>query len=300
MTTCMIPPNLTVSGSLKNLEDIKWRHKKSLFTPVEIMSINYDMAGYTTTDEGREFWIYGDLNYKRNGRLKWGKSSIRKIEYKDEEKTLNAQLEYYRLWSDEGNLATIKQIDFRQILDSISIINGDSGRNTLDISTYQFDDQYPPALYGGEGQDKIIGSNFNDTLAASSSRDICDLDYTGDLSIRTKDILIGGEGSDTFYVDNGSIVKDIEPGETIYLYDDAENHLNWTEDKTPIFKQKGNKTIIKIGDIRVKTNLASYSYSHYFYRGNDLCWTTETGSSCDMGYIAGMPEGYAFTATGVF
>ena len=36
------------------------------------MSINYDMAGYTTTEEGQEFWIYGNLNYKRNGGLNGG------------------------------------------------------------------------------------------------------------------------------------------------------------------------------------------------------------------------------------
>ena len=300
MTSCMIPHSLTISGNLNELESIKWQHKNSLFRPVDTVSINIDSTASTPAGGGYEFWVYGGLQYKQSGKIKWRQSSVRKIVYRDKDSFPVAQIEYYRIWPEDGNLAAIKQIDFQQIIDSVSIIYGDSERNTLDISEYRFEDHYPPALYGGEGPDKIIGSSFNDTLGSSSSRDICDIENKGNLSIKTKDILVGGKGSDTFYADNGSVIKDIEEGEVIYLYNDSQNYLNSIEDKTPVFKQKSKKTIIKIGDIRIKTNLASYSHSHYFYNGTDLCWTTEAGSNCDIGYITGMPEGYAFSATEVF
>ena len=52
MTSCMIPRDIKILGNLKDLVGIKWRHKNSLFTPVKIMSMNYDVTDYTTAGEG--------------------------------------------------------------------------------------------------------------------------------------------------------------------------------------------------------------------------------------------------------
>ena len=51
MTSCMIPRDIKILGNLKDLVGIKWRHKNSLFTPVKIMSINYDVTDYITAGE---------------------------------------------------------------------------------------------------------------------------------------------------------------------------------------------------------------------------------------------------------
>ena len=51
MTSCMIPRDIKILGNLKDLVGIKWPHKNSLFTPVKIMSINYDVTDYITAGE---------------------------------------------------------------------------------------------------------------------------------------------------------------------------------------------------------------------------------------------------------
>ena len=69
MTSCMIPRDIKILGNLKDLVGIKWRHKNSLFTPVKIMSINYDVTDYITAGEregGDRFWIHGDICYRKN------------------------------------------------------------------------------------------------------------------------------------------------------------------------------------------------------------------------------------------
>ena len=156
---------------------------------------------------------------------------------------------------------------------------------------------FPPSLAGGRGADTIIGSDGSDFLSASTSRDICDFGSGTDLSKRVKDVLIGGDGIDTFYVDNGTKVTDVEIGETLHLYNHLSNDLRDLVDKTPIIKNRPTKTVIKVGDIRVITNPVEFEYSYGFTNSVfEFCITDQNGIVCSVGMIPGQPEGYRFTA----
>ena len=135
-------------------------------------------------------------------------------------------------------------------------------------------------------------------MAASTSRDICDFGSGTNLIEKVKDVLAGKGGKDIFYVDNGTHVADIEAGEVIHLFNHSSYDLGELANKTPVFKQKRNKAIIKIGDLTVTTNPAKFDFQYKFFTSEfNPCITDQNGTDCDMPWIPGEPEGYSFTAT---
>ena len=180
-------------------------------------------------------------------------------------------------------------------------LRGNKRDNALDFTSMPIKKKYSHLpIAGGAGADTIIGSNRVDSLAASTSRDICDFGRGTNLAVNVKDVLTGGRGVDTFYVDNGTHITDVEAGETIHLFNHHSYDLDDIDNKTPLFRQKKNKTVIIIGDLKITTNPAKYSYAYKFFTPKyEMCQTNENGTVCDQGWIPGEPEGYILTAIDV-
>ena len=110
-------------------------------------------------------------------------------------------------------------------------------------------------------------------------------------------MLTGNAGKDTFYADNGTRVTDIELGEVIHLFNHNSYDLNNINNKTPLFKYKSNRTIIRVGDLKISTNPARFDFTYKFYAPEyKMCRTDVSGTVCSMGQIPGELEGYSFTA----
>ena len=91
---------------------------------------------------------------------------------------------------------------------------------------------------------------------------------------------------DSFYVDNGTKIVDIEVGEKMHLYVGYFADSSGLADETPLFKYKSNKTVIKVGSIRMITNPMRFDY---VYQEPDIC----DGDLCTWYPVS---EGYVFTA----
>ena len=259
----------------------------------------------TTGDNGKTFKISGEIKLRKDGQIKWNKSVLSEIEFKDTCNNLN-DFHITDRWQYDYDLRSLIKSSpksyIRTLLNKGFELRGGDRQDVIDlVSAPILKKNIWLPISGGAGADTIIGSNKDDYLAASTSRDICDFGSGTNLARKTKDVLTGNGGKDTFYADNGTRVTDIEEEEVIHLLNHDSYDLGEIISKTPSFINRRNKTIIRVGDIKIITNKARFNYSYKFYTPeHKLCRSDSLGTVCDMGWIPGEPEGYSFTAVEVF
>ena len=300
MTTCFVAGSFTSKGSLENLSALSLLDVDTSF---ELIRTKSDSSSphviQAIVPDAGSFKLKGDFVLNEDGHIDWTDSRASSFYYRD----FNNKSKNFRV--TDSLLQTLPSFILLDDVDPLNhaFNNGYEYRGTkrddrIDISNLVAENLvFPPSLAGGRGADTIIGSDGSDFLSASTSRDICDFGSGTDLSKRVKDVLIGGDGIDTFYVDNGTKVTDVEIGETLHLYNHLSNDLRDLVDKTPIIKNRPTKTVIKVGHIRVITNPVEFEYSYGFTNSVfEFCITDQNGIDCSVGMIPGQPEGYRFTA----
>ena len=303
MTSCIPPQWLTINGSIDSLSALASLSADSRFIVVKDRDKNYPQQTIKTPgDTGKSFHVSGEIKLKKDGRINWGGSNLTSLRFKDKTNRSNNFLitDYWQLESGIESIMKSNSQNFLHVALSKGFeIRGSRRKNTLDLSSTGFNDKsYPLFIFGGGGADEITGSSQSDVLAASTSRDICDFGSGTNLIEKVKDVLAGKGGKDIFYVDNGTHVADIEAGEVIHLFNHSSYDLSELANKTPVFTQKRNKTIIKIGDLTVTTNPAKFDFQYKFFTSEfKPCITDQNGTDCDIPWIPGEPEGYSFTAT---
>ena len=293
---------VVINGSLNDLSSLSLLKKNSRFIRAKSKNSFYDpVAVKFRTQEGQIFRISGDIELTNNGRIRWKKSNINRINFKD---TFNHK-NNYRItdyWQFGFSLKSLinetSENRLRLLLKNDFALRGGARKDVIDLTSTLVSKRHEwLPISGGAGADLIIGSRSNDHLAASTSRDICDFGTGTNLAQSVKDVLTGNAGTDTFYADNGTHITDVEAGEVIHLFNHKSYDLTELSNKSPSFKHKRNKTIIKVGGIRITTNPAKFDFSYKFYDPKyTMCRTDSDGTTCDMGWIPGEPEGYSFTA----
>ena len=303
MTSCIPIRHLTINGSLNNLSSLALLQKNSKF----VRTKNQDGYYYPDTikmagEDGQTFRIAGEIKLKKNGRIHWKKSSLSRISFRDSSnRSKNYQITDH--WQFDFDLKSLIQSSPKNyatlLLREGFALRGGNRKNVIDFTGKKITQgSMRLPISGGAGADSIRGSENDDNLAASTSRDICDFGTGTNLGRKVKDVLTGNGGKDTFYADNGTRVTDIEVGETIHLFNHNSYDLDKLKNKTPTFKHRANKTVIKIGELKIITNPARFDFSYQFYTSKfKMCKTDSDGTICDTGWIPGEPEGYSFTAT---
>ena len=302
MTSCMPIRQLIINGSLNELSSLSLLKKNSKFTRIKNKENHYYRDTLKASgEEGQTFKLSGEIELKGNGRIKWKESSISMISFRDR---LNKENTYqisdrWQMGFNLKSLITSPPQNYLNLLISNGFtLRGGSGKDVIDLTSTLKNKKYKwPKISGGAGGDSITGSKGDDQLAASTSRDICDFGSGTNLARNVKDVLTGNAGRDTFYVDNGTHVTDIEIGEVIHLFNHNSYDLDTLDNKAPSFKHKSNRTIIRVGDLKVITNPARFDFAYSFYTPEyKMCRTDSYGTNCDMAWIPGEPEGYSFTA----
>ena len=298
MTSCLAGRTFKSKGSINNISALSLLDANTVFEPFKNTS-----NGIRSMAPGvGSFKLKGNFVFTLDGQLNWNDSEPISLHYKsfnDRSKNFNiidktypgSALKEYLLSGADDKLAYAFNFSFEY--------RGSKKIDTIDISNLPIENlANPPSLSGGSGADTIIGSDAEDLIAASTSRDICDFGSGTNLSKKVKDILIGGKGIDTFYVDNGTKINDVETGESLHLNNHSSYDLRNLVDKAPIVKYKLGKTIIKVGDIRVVTNPVKFEYFYGFASRPEMefCYTSQNGTECSLGLIPGQTEGYRFTA----
>ena len=305
MTSCIPFRQLIFNGSVDSLSALDLLRKDSKFIFVKSSNKTYPSQIIKTIPKaGKHFKISGEIQLRKDGRINWKRSDLENIYFRDARNRLN-NFQIADHWQFGFNLKSLIKSHsgnyLNLILDNGFELRGNKRDNTFDLTSMPIKKKYSRLpISGGAGADTIIGSNRTDSLAASTSRDICDFGRGTNLAVNVKDVLTGGRGVDTFYVDNGTLITDIEVGETIHLFNHHSYDLDEINDKTPLFIHKRNKTIIRIGDLKIITNPARYSYMYKFFTPKyEMCQTNENGTVCGQAWIPGEPEGYTLTAIDV-
>ena len=302
MTSCIPLRQLIFNGSVDSLSSLALLRKDSKFTHVKSRNKPYSSQIIKTTPKaGQYFKISGEIKLRKDGRIDWKRSDLENIYFRDARNRLNnfQITDYWQFGFNLESLIKSNSVNYLNLILSKGFeLRGNKRENTLDFASMPIKKKYSHlSISGGAGADMIIGSNRNDSLAASTSRDICDFGSGTNLAIKVKDVLTGGRGVDTFYVDNGTRITDVDVGETIHLFNHHSYDLGDLSDKMPLFRYKTSKTIIRIGDVKIITNPAKYSYVYKFLTPKyEMCQTNEHGTVCGQGWIPGESEGYTLTA----
>ena len=302
MTSCLPVRRLAINGSLTRLSSLAMLKRNSRFVRNKSDDSNYYSDAVQMLGENEQvFRISGEIKLSKRGRIKWGQSSLHEISFTDASNAAN-DFQITNLWEFDFKLKTLIKSSPKNytkfLLNKGFTLQGGEGKDVINLASMPAPRKYiRPQISGGAGADLIIGSDKDDYLAASTSRDICDFGIGTNLASNIDDVLTGNAGKDTFYADNGTRVTDIELGEVIHLFSHISYDLNEINNKTPSFKHKSNRTIIRVGDLKIITNPARFDFAYKFYAPEyKMCRTDESGTICSMGQIPGEPEGYSFTA----
>ena len=270
---------LTIYRDTKDLQKVTWFTDSTKFALEQDSLSEYAVA---KMDDGGEFKIEGSrIEFSGKNAINWKKSRIDRVSYTNADWGFS----YYEPRIDK----LIRKLESTDIMEELvsradSIIGSESKNH---IKTTKSD---PGLIVGAQGADKIIGNSSDNMIAATGISGECPSGYwfSADYSEKTKDVLTGRAGEDTFYVGHGSKIKDVDVGETIILQNDSSGSLNelitesWAtcepvviegiegclmepsgalEDalEEPQIIQKNNKTIVKMGDISFTTNSALLS-----------------------------------------
>ena len=298
MTSCLAGRIFKSKGSINNISALSLLDATTLFEPFKNKS---DVIRSVAPDVG-SFKLKGNFVFAVDGQLNWDDSEPISLHYK----SFNDRSKNFKIIDKTYSRNTLKEYLLSGTDDKLAYAfnflfeyRGSKKIDTIDISNLAIENlANSPYLSGGSGADTIVGSDAKDLIAASTSRDTCDIGSGTNLSKKVKDVLIGGKGIDTFYVDNGTKINDVEAGESLHLNNHSSYDLRNLADKMPIIKYKLGKTIIKVGEIRVVTNPVKYDYSYGFISRPEMefCYTTHDGTECSLGLIPGQTEGYRFTA----
>lgn len=303
MTSCLPSRELIINNSLDSLSSLSLLKKRSVFSySRNISSYYYIDTVRTAKRDSQRFWLSGEIKLRKNGQIKWNKSRLSRIIFKDNSDRSN-NYEITDHWEFNFSLNSLvkssPQSYSKLLLRKGFALRGGDGKDVIDLSTSSMSKKNKwLSISGGPSADLIIGSGKDDHLAASTSRDICDFGSGTNLNQTVKDVLTGNGGNDTFYADNGTRITDIEVGEVIHIFNHNSYNLSDISHKEPSFNHKPNRTIIRVGDLKITTNPAKFDFSYKFYTSEyKMCKTDSQGTICDMGWIPGEPEGYSFTAT---
>ena len=302
MTSCLPVRRLAINGSLTRLSSLAMLKRNSRFVRNKSDDSNYYSDAVQMLGENEQvFRISGEIKLSKRGRIKWRQSSLHEISFTDASNAAN-DFQITNLWEFDFKLKTLIKSSPKNytmfLLNKGFTLRGGEGKDVINLASMPAPRKYiRPQISGGAGADLIIGSDKDDYLAASTSRDICDFGIGTNLANTIGDVLTGDAGKDTFYADNGTRVTDIELGEVIHLFNHNSYDLNNINNKTPSFKYKSNRTIIRVGDLKISINPARFDFTYKFYAPEyKMCRTDESGTICSMGWIPGEPEGYSFTA----
>ena len=303
MTSCIPKKEIIINNSLDSLSSLSLLRESSVFFySRNIGSYYYKDTVKMSTRDGQRFWLSGEIKLRKNGQIKWNKSRLSRIVFKDNtDKSNNYEITDH--WQFNFSLNTLVKSSphsyLKLLLRKGFALRGGDGKDIIDLSSSSITKKNEwLSISGGPGADLIIGSGNDDRLAASTSRNICDFGSGTNLDQTIKDILTGKGGNDTFFADNGTRITDIEVGEVIHIFNHNSNNLSDISHKEPSFRHKPNRTIIRLGDLKIITNPARFDFSYKFYTSEyRMCKTDSQGTICDMGWIPGEPEGYSFTAT---
>ena len=291
---------LTINGSLHALSSLELLKRDSKFIRIEGEGENnYRDTVKMLIKDGQFFLISGEIELRKNKRIKWKDSNLAEIRFIDR----FSRLDGYQIvdhWQTDFTLKSLINLSpesyLRLLLRRGFSLQGGEDNDVIDL-TSSLIVKKPGwlSVSGGAGADSIIGTKKNDYLAASSSRDICDSGAGTDLTRNVKDVLTGNDGRDTFYVDNGTHVADVEVGEVIHLFNHDSYDLDELSNKNPSFEYRREKTIVRLGDLELTTNPARFDFSYKFYNDEqEMCRTDSLGTRCDMEWIPDEPEGYSF------
>lgn len=287
----MPPMWFKVKGDLNSLSVLSMLAPDAQFEIIKSKENHHSPhVARSALSSGGFFKLKGDISLVEDGRIDWDNSFVDTLLFEDPNnglsdfKIVDEALAYGFLKelieSNSGNYPAL-------LFDNGFEYRGTKRNDNLDISNLSIENLAVfPWVLGGAGADSITGSDANDFLAASASREICRFGSGTDLLKRVKDVLVGGDGVDSFYVDNGTKIVDIEVGEKMHLYVGYFADSSGLADETPLFKYKSNKTVIKVGSIRMITNPMRFDY---VYQEPDIC----DGDLCTWYPVS---EGYVFTA----
>ena len=301
MTTCFVTGSFTSRGSLENLSALSLLEADTSF---ELIRIKSDPSSphviQAVVPDAGSFKLKGNFVLNEDGEINWNDSQASSFHYRDfNNKSKNFQITDALLRTLPSFILLDDEDPLNHAFNNGYEYRGTKRDDRIDITNLAADNlAFSPSLAGGRGADTIIGSDGSDFLSASTSRDFCDFGSGTDLSKRVKDVLVGGDGIDTFYVDHGTRVTDVQVGESLRLYSHSSYSLRELEDKAPTIKYRRRKTVIEVGNIRVVTNPVEFEYHYEFLEpGLEFCVTDQDGTTdCSLGLIPGQPEGYVFTA----